>query len=107
MVQDRQGLGFRRRSNLARLRQQLVAQQATRQAAELSKKRHTKGLVTYPEVVNAERIYLEAIEMPKMSLAADTPKQIEDPIIDMFGARGRSCRKCTCHQLHQSIKNNV
>lgn len=52
------------RSNLARLRQQLIAQQAfqqaARQAAELSKERYTKGLVTYLEVVDAERIYLDA-----------------------------------------------
>ena len=51
-------------SNLSRLKEQLVAQQnfqeAAKKAAELSKERYTKGLVTYLEVVDAERIFLDA-----------------------------------------------
>lgn len=51
-------------SNLSRLNEQLVAQRdfqlAAQKAAELSKQRYTKGLVTYLEVVDAERVVLDA-----------------------------------------------
>lgn len=51
-------------SNLGRLEEQLEAQQkfveAAQKAAILSKQRYTKGLVTYLEVADAERIVLNA-----------------------------------------------
>ena len=54
-------------SNLSRLQQQLSAQQdfqeAAQQAALLTKARYTKGLVTYLEVVDAERVVLDAEQL--------------------------------------------
>ena len=54
-------------SNLLRINEQLTAQQeflnAAQKAAELSNQRYLKGLVTYLEVVDAERIVLEAERM--------------------------------------------
>ncbi|UZR96885.1 efflux transporter outer membrane subunit [Chondrinema litorale] len=54
-------------SNLLRINEQLTAQQeflnAAQMAAELSNQRYLKGLVTYLEVVDAERIVLEAERM--------------------------------------------
>lgn len=51
-------------SNLTRLNEQLIAQRdfqlAAQEAADLSKQRYTKGLVTYLEVVDAERVVLDA-----------------------------------------------
>ncbi|MEO1050729.1 MAG: efflux transporter outer membrane subunit [Bacteroidota bacterium] len=51
-------------SNIARLNEQLTAQRdfqlAAQQAAIISKQRYTKGLVTYLEVVDAERVVLDA-----------------------------------------------
>ncbi len=51
-------------SDLQRLEEQLTAQQgflaAARRAADLSRQRYKKGLVTYLEVVDADRIVLEA-----------------------------------------------
>ena len=52
------------RSRLLRLKEQMTSQQefraAAQRAADLSHQRYTKGLVTYLEVVDAERIVLEA-----------------------------------------------
>lgn len=51
-------------ANLQRINEQLVVQQefltAAQKAADLSQQRYKKGLVTYLEVVDAERIVLEA-----------------------------------------------
>jgi len=75
-------------SSLLRLHEQLAAQQeflvAAQKAAELSQQRYRKGLVTYLEVVDAERIVLEAERLSAQLLGQQLISTI-DLIVAMGG----------------------
>lgn len=78
-------------SHLARLNEQLLAQQefltAARRAADLSHQRYRKGLVTYLEVVDAERVVLEA-ETLSIQLLGQQLLSTVDLIVAMGGDLG-------------------
>jgi multidrug efflux system outer membrane protein len=78
-------------SNLSRLNKQLEAQQdfllAAQKAAELSGQRYRKGLVTYLEVVDAERIVLEAERLSAQLLGQQLISTI-DLVVAMGGDLG-------------------